>query len=236
MHPASTTTPEHQDYAPQHEFLDRCVRGTDRARSGEALRRYFGHDGNQPYTGSWFERFAGGGDRANDANVVTEADVLALNFLSITDLAHVAIDVTTGYPDQIRDLLEQIPVNVPMHEALWTHYSPGSPADQLWEIFKHCGGKNRWVTANKLLARKRPHLLPVYDNQVKALLGAPTSFWACLWTWFDSDSTRAEALSNLRANAGGIDDISLLRCLDVILWMRATSEPGTEATEAGPSA
>ncbi|MFD2466278.1 DUF6308 family protein [Amycolatopsis silviterrae] len=123
------------------------------------MRRYFGRDGSQPYTGNWFERFAGGGDQSNDANVVTEADGLALNFLSITDLAHVAVDVTTVYRDQIRELLEQIPVDLPMHEAPWTHYAPGSPAYRLWELFKHCGGKNRWVTANKLLARKRPHLL-----------------------------------------------------------------------------
>jgi len=127
------------------------------------------------------------------------------------------------YSDQIRELLEQIPVSLPMHEARWTQYAPGSPASRLWEIFKHCGGKNRWVTANKLLARKRPHLLPVYDNQVKTLLGAPASFWACLWTWFEADPSRAGAVTSLRTEAGGIDDISLLRCLDVILWMRATT-------------
>lgn len=230
MHRATTTTPDRHDYVPQHDLLDRCVLGADRARSVGALRRYFGQDGSRPYTGSWFERFAGGGDRANDANVVTEADVLALNFLSITDLAHVAVDVTTVYPDRIRELLEQIPVNLPMHEASWTYYAPGSPASRLWEIFKQCGGKNRWVTANKLLARKRPHLLPVYDNQVKAVLGAPPSFWACLWTWFDSEPDRAEAVSSLRADAGSIDDISLLRCLDVVLWMQATSEARANTT------
>ncbi|WP_409184910.1 DUF6308 family protein [Amycolatopsis sp. VS8301801F10] len=124
MHPARTTTPNHKDFARQYELLDRCVHGADRPRSVASLRRYFGRDGHQPYTGSWYARFADGGDRANDANVVTEADVLALNFLSITDLAHVAIDVMTVYRDQIRELLGQIPVDLPMHEA------PGSVRSQ----------------------------------------------------------------------------------------------------------
>ncbi|WP_281246886.1 DUF6308 family protein [Amycolatopsis saalfeldensis] len=92
-------------------------------------------------------------------------------------------------------------------------------------MFKRCGGKDRWVTANKLLARKRPGLLPVYDSRVKSALSAPGSIWACLWSWFEGDSRRAEAVAGLRDQAGDITDISLLRCLDVILWMHATGAP-----------
>ena len=54
-----------------------------------ALRYYF-----DDCTGRWFERYAGGGDEPSIANTVTEADVLALNFLSITSLTNVAIDAT----------------------------------------------------------------------------------------------------------------------------------------------
>ncbi|MBE8519462.1 hypothetical protein ILP97_18455 [Amycolatopsis sp. H6(2020)] len=210
------------DYVSQHELLDRHVLGDGQTAAIDALTRYFSEDSTRPrYTGRWFERFAGGGDQPGIANVVTEADVLALNFLSITDLANVAIDMTITYTAEITELLEQIPANLAMHEAPWATYAPGSPASRLWWLFKRCGGKDRWVTANKLLARKRPHLLPVYDSQVKAVLDAP-SVWACLWTWFEGDSRRAEAVAELRDEAGGIEDISLLRCLDVILWMLAT--------------
>ncbi|MGW7530866.1 DUF6308 family protein [Amycolatopsis sp. NPDC054798] len=87
-----------------------------------------------------------------------------------------------------------------------------------------------------MLTRKRPHLLPVYDSQVKAVLEAPGSVWACLWTWFQADSRRADAVAKLRDQAGGIKDISLLRCLDVILWMRATGNTGTETVDEGAPA
>ncbi|GAB3134590.1 hypothetical protein GCM10027258_05710 [Amycolatopsis stemonae] len=206
------------DYAYQHELLDECVRGAHRDESLSALRRYFTES---RYTGRWFERFAGGGDRPGAANTVTEADVLALNFLSITSLANVAIDATMTHAHRIRDLLEQIPVNVPMHAAPWCTYDGDAPARELWELFRRCGGKHRPVTAAKLLARKRPDLIPVYDNQVRSVLKTPKSEWHCLWSWFHTDPSRAPALTALRAEAGGIKDISLLRCLDVVLWMRA---------------
>ncbi|MEV6648652.1 DUF6308 family protein [Amycolatopsis sp. NPDC051371] len=206
------------DYAHQHHVLDECVRGEHREESLSALRRYFDQ---RRYTGRWFERFAGGGDGPSVANTVTEADVLALNFLSITSLAEVAIDTTMTYAHQIRELLEQIPVDVAMHSAPWSTYEPGAPAHRLWELFRQCGGKHRPVTASKLLARKRPRLTPVYDSQVRAILKAPASPWNCLWSWFHTDPTRASAVAELRAEAGGIEDIALLRCLDVVLWMRA---------------
>lgn len=204
------------DYAHQHQLLDECVRGEHRDESLTALRYYF--DG---CTGRWFERYAGGGDEPSVANTVTEADVLALNFLSITSLANVAIDATMTYALRIRELLEQIPPDVPMHEAPWSTYEAGAPAFQLWELFRQCGGNHRPVTASKLLARKRPHLTPAYDSQVRTILKAPASPWRCLWSWFATDGTRVRAVEELRKEAGGIDDISLLRCLDVVLWMRA---------------
>jgi hypothetical protein len=220
-------------YTSQHEQLDRHVLGDGRTAAVDALRRYFSEDAAPPrYTGRWFERLAGGGDRPGIADTVTEADVLALNFLSITDLANVAVDTTITYAAEITELLEQIPVNLAMYETSWTTYAPGSPASRLWWLLKRCGGKDRWVTSNKLLARKRPHLLPVYDGRVKAVLDAPNSVWACLWTWFQG-SRRAEAVAELRGNADGIEDISLLRCVDVILWMHATGRTTQQPSTNG---
>ncbi|MEW2507721.1 DUF6308 family protein [Amycolatopsis sp. NPDC047767] len=230
VHSTSRRVPSAQAYPREHGLLDRCVRGTDRAESVASLGRYFNQDDGAPrYTGRWFERFAGTGDQPVFADTVTECDVLALNFLGITDLADVAVDVTMTHAAEISALLAAIPSDLSMHEAPWEVYSEASAATQLWQLFKRCGGKDRWVTANKLLARKRPRLLPVYDSRVKAVLGQPDSIWACLWTWFHADGARAAAVADLRAEAGDVDDISLLRCLDVVLWMRANSSSPTAA-------
>lgn len=220
------SVPSAETYGEQHLYLDSILVGKERARSVVALQTYFNENAapGQPYTGRGFERFAGGGDAESVRDQVTPEDVLSLTFLSITDgLPGVAIDATVTYAEQISALLRQIPADLAMHDAAWGTYADGSAATELWRLLCSCGGKHRPITANKLLARKRPHLLPVYDSQVEALLGKPENFWACLWTWFARDSRRVTTLAELRGEAGGIDDISLLRCLDVILWMHATN-------------
>ncbi|WP_410676913.1 hypothetical protein [Amycolatopsis sp. cmx-4-68] len=35
-------------------------------------------------------------------------------------------------------------------------------------------------------------LLPIYDSQVKAVLGNPRSIRECLWTWFQHDAQRTK--------------------------------------------
>lgn len=212
-------------YLHQHQLLDRCVLGGWRADSLDSLCRYFRQDGpaSTLFSGRHFDRFAGGGDTPAVRDQVAPTDVLALTFLSIPDrLGTFAIDVLEVHAEEIRTLLHQLPADLAMHEAPWAVYEETSPAHRLWDLLCRCGGKHLWVYANKLLARKRPHLLPIYDHSVNELLHRPASFWACLWTWFAGDRDRAAALSDLRTEAGNLDDISLLRCLDVILWMRAT--------------
>ncbi|WP_083649852.1 DUF6308 family protein [Amycolatopsis sp. CB00013] len=227
--------PDPASYRGQHDLLDSFVLGEGRSDSLNALRRYFNEDATtgRLYTGRGFERLEGGGDLPHVRNCITSADVLALSYLSITHrLPDVAFDTMVTYADDIARLLAELPVDIDIHEAAWRVYATTSPAAELHALLRRCGGTNRWVTANKLLARKRPRLLPVYDSRVERLLGAPNSFWECLWTWFDGDPQRVDGLRSLRDEASGIEDISLLRCLDVVLWMRAagshidTDEPG----------
>lgn len=217
--------PDPTSYRGQHELLDFFVLGGGRDSSLRELCLYFNEDAatGRLYTGRGFERLEGGGDLPQVRDRITSADVLSLTFLSVTDrLPDVASATMVTHADEITRLLAQLPVNVDMHEVGWPVYAPSSPASELHELLRRCGGTDRWVTANKLLARKRPQLLPVYDSKVKTLLGAPSSFWECLWTWFAGDPRRVVGLRRLRVEAGGIADISLLRCLDVVLWMRAS--------------
>ncbi|MFD6073827.1 DUF6308 family protein [Amycolatopsis lurida] len=228
--------PDPASYRGQHNLLDSFVLGGGRSGSLNALRSYFNENAatGRLYTGRGFDRLEGGGDLPHVRNGITSADVLALSYLSITHrLPDVAFDTMVTYADDIARLLAELAVDVDMYEASWRVYAPGSPAAELHALLRGCGGTNRWVTANKLLARKRPRLLPVYDSRVESLLGAPNSFWECLWSWFDGDPRRVDGLRSLRDEAGGIEDISLLRCLDVVLWMRAsgsrigTNDPGS---------
>lgn len=69
-------------------------------------------------------------------------------------------------------LLSAIPRDIDMADAEADVLAEGSPADQAWHLLCAQHGVD-WVIAGKLLARKRPRLLPVYDKVVRCALGRP---------------------------------------------------------------
>jgi hypothetical protein len=225
-------TDEH-DYSAQHQLLDHLVRGSLREQAERDLARYFAEpvEGSTGFTGRRFDRFAGGGSQPADE--ITAADVLALSLLSVERrLGRMAIAVLETKGEQINGLLRQIP-GTALHEvsaeARATTLGRGSPAWRLWELVAGAGGGSWRVTAYKLMARKRPALFPPFDAMVARALGVSLlAFdpWDCLWQWFHYDSSRAGAVRDLRAAVGGISDISLLRCLDVVLWVRERNSAG----------
>ena len=77
--------------------------------------------------------------------------------------------------------------------------------------------------ASKLLVRKLPHLPLLYDRLVRQLLGRPDNHWACVWTWFRSDPARLKALRALQAEVPSLASVSLVRRLDVVVWMQANT-------------
>lgn len=211
----------------QHAIVDAIVsEATTRGRAVADLRRYFHDDGpaGKRFTGRRFDAFAGGGDAVDVRDQVTSADVLALSLLSMgRRLGRFALEVQETHSQRINTLLTGIPP-VPIYQVSEADYpgvlGPDSPAWELWDLLRRCGGNGRWVAANKLLARKRPHLLPVYDSVVRAELHRPADIWECLWSWFHCRTDRTAAVRDLRDEVGGIVRVSLLRCVDVVLWMR----------------
>lgn len=104
------------------------------------------------------------------------------------------------------------------------------PAWQLYDPL--VGGREGigWVTAGKLLAFKRPWLIPVYDEVVRKVVGAPTSFWRPLHEDLRADDRRLHRhLRSIRAQAGLPPTLSVLRVFDVITWMT-----GKRYTGQGP--
>lgn len=80
-----------------------------------------------------------------------------------------------------------------------------------------------FAARKRSMARKRPALFPAFDSMVARALGVYRQDfdpWDCLWEYFYGDRSRIAAVEELRAAVGGIGDISLLRCIEVALWMR----------------
>lgn len=77
-----------------------------------------------------------------------------------------------------------------------------------------------WVTAHKLCARKRPKLLPVYDRVVKAALQPRRKdFWIPLRETLRASDKIVPRLEEVKRLAQIPDEVSLLRVLDVAVWM-----------------
>jgi hypothetical protein len=131
------------------------------------LRLYFGVGLGRgklpPFTGGRFEFLDGGGDRPDACNRFTASDILSIEMLSVQLPPLVALDLLEGaLGEEAAVLLKQIPTSVP----LWDDEAEGlieddGPADSVWRLLESQDGVG-WVTAGKLLARKRPSLIPVY--------------------------------------------------------------------------
>ncbi|MFJ1709305.1 DUF6308 family protein [Kitasatospora sp. NPDC088346] len=92
--------------------------------------------------------------------------------------------------------------------------------------FEHLAGGG--VTAGKLLARKRPRLLPVYDRVVRCAVGRPASFWLSLRDALAADGRALHRhLLDLRTAAALPGTVSALRVCDIVVWMghRADHRP-----------
>ncbi len=77
------------------------------------------------------------------------------------------------------------------------------------------------IAAGKLLARKRPQLLPVYDSRIKKVLSRPridNQWWRDMHDQLVEDPGLVQELELVRAGAQA-DHMSLLRVFDVMCWM-----------------
>ena len=178
------------------------------------------------FTGGRFDRLAGGGDRTNIADVFTSDDVVAVSLLGVRIPGAPALALLDDQNRTYARLLQQIPVGVDLWRADEADVGPGSHADELWKALVRLPGIN-WVTAGKLLARKRPRLIPVYDRVVKAALGRSHAdeWWRPLRQALIDDPKLVAHLSVLRDQAHIAGTVSLLRVLDVCIWMQDYGHP-----------
>ncbi len=74
--------------------------------------------------------------------------------------------------------------------------------------------------SSKLAAAKRPTLIPIWDSQVSAALGASQMSWLQYWMAWREALTPA-VIDGLRefATKAGHPDLSPLRTIDIIIWM-----------------
>ena len=195
-------------------------------QGSEAVQRVRGYfDPKGAFTGRWFEFLGDGGDRPEVAGRFTAEDIVAVSMLSVSIPPRASIEILDARAGTLNGLLEGVPVDVELSEASDEVIdAERSAAAKLWTELERIPGVG-WVTAHKLLARKRPDLLPVYDRVVKAAL-QPTSreFWGPLRNTLRADDRAiVRRLQEIRKEANLDVQPSLLRILDVAVWMEFQS-------------
>jgi Family of unknown function (DUF6308) len=196
--------------------------------AARVLTEYFTHklpSGAGPlYVGCMFERYAGGGDNERVRNVLTAEDVVAASMLGVTIGGRAALRLLGSDARHISTLLQSIPWNIDLVDAGSTDIGPESPAWELWSLVAECFPEGD-TSASKVLARKRPRLVPVEDPGVLAALGHEGDYWAALRHFLFRDGHAASKwLQLVRSTAGVGEDISEIRVFDVLTWMTKESQ------------
>lgn len=199
------------------------------------VRRYYGlESGSTRHIGASFET-VGLASAADDApDEVTAADLVALATLSVEVSGAAVVDLLESDRSvRVSELLAQIPAEIQLIDAgAAALIADDGAASKLWfEIRKVPGfGPTR---TSKLLARKRPLLLPIYDSIIREELGLASSIghWDLMRDLVTRDENalwhRAE---RVRDAAGVPEGLSPLRILDIILW-RQGKDAGRSAAE-----
>lgn len=194
------------------------ILGDARARAVADVATYF-----ESYTGSWFERLAD----TDSPSRITEKDIVAVSTLAVDVPAPTVIWLLNDGAPTVEGLLAQISPS----QTLWddaVDITREGPAWRLWDAIReggwprHRGGMGT-ATTSKLLATKRPHLVPLQDSVVTTLLGRASSSnywrkWQARLSGPGGDELRAAAVS-IRDEIPEAAHLSVLRVLDIVLWM-----------------
>lgn len=177
------------------------------------LAEYFSNDGIA-FRGRWFEQFAA----TTDPNRFEAADILAVEALSVVVPTNAAAALLITDSERYNRLLRQIPREQDLWAVRRLDVNVASPAEELHRALRTLRGID-WVVAGKLLAAKRPKLLPILDNEVNNYLMPPRGlFWVTMHDEL-SDSSRRQVISEVCNVAP--PHVSLLRRIDVALWRAA---------------
>ena len=206
----------------------------DHDRAVQALVDYY--DPRGKYAGATFL------DLPNDQGDLTATDLYALWTLDVqaTPLAGRRLLHPGTHRTAVLEALAapELPFDADLTtagEATW------EAAEQLYLALRAALGRNPWVTASKLAARKRPRFFPIRDSVVtERLLGLGRSYftdWAVYRHLLHDDNLAPalnDALDKARQERGAVIPDPPLRVLDVVLWATAPAKCASDATDTTP--
>lgn len=188
------------------------------------LMSYYGRTylGDGCYTGAFFDSWAPQ-NRIAESNRFTADDLVAITFLSVAVKAGAARQLLVTRAERFTELLDAVgPDRDLVDEA--EHLTPDAPILLLEDELRAVTDVGRTI-ATKLMARKRPRLVPIYDVVVGRVLNTVAVHRDPIREALRADEGALHTrLLTIRAKAGLPDHISALRVLDVICWMYGAAQ------------
>lgn len=182
------------------------------------------------YTGSRFD--TADQLKSPDPNCFTAHDVAAVATLSVP-LPGSAVVGLLDREERLAELLAEVPTDIDLAEA------DEDIIDAIFAIQDELDNIDgiAHVTRSKLLAHKRPRLVPIRDQYVlTALIGrAYGPLTLPLRKTLKADSSITDRLNEVQRHADVPTPISTLRTLDVVVWM-ATHGDGQVTSDVGGAA
>lgn len=175
-------------------------------RLRDAVSLYF--DPAQPFAGDTFDSLG-----RNSPDEITADDLLAVTLLDVRWTPSAIRALLGEQAAQVSKLLGEIDNDT----DIWADEGAKHLAavDPLWKLLCNLSGV-RDTRASKLLARKRPRLIPITDSIIVSAVGTPGQTWLTLRYCFQDAGFR-ESVKKLRPpNA---DSATVLRIFDVAIWM-----------------
>lgn len=200
--------------------------------TGDAIRNIL-RDHSAPLVQAFFNpqnRFAG--DTFDtlgpvEPNSFLASDVLAASLLDVPFLPRAVRRLLVTENGRYDDLLTAIPADVDLWNATDAQLAP---AYVLWKAIRGLEGVGP-TRASKLIARKRPRLIPVVDSLIREALRIRDGddSWTMLREALAADDAAlVEEIEHLRP-ADLTDEVSTLRILDAALWMNLSGSVHVEA-------
>lgn len=187
----------------------------DTPRAADLVRAYF--DPTGVFAGATFVTLV-----PNDPYSIGAADLVATGLLDVGFGPEAVRRLLEDHSSELRALLRAVRPDI----DLWDPDAPLEAAATLWQRLREYRGID-WVIAGKLLARKRSRLIPVVDSVVVEELQAPEGeYWRALQQALQDQALRSR-VDSLGAGLNLPPEITTLRLLDALIWMR-----GSESTNA----
>lgn len=178
------------------------------------------------FEGGWWDGFDPSGTRDATPDAFTADDLLSASLLSIRIPPTAVLQILGDKAGDLGIALRTLGQDRELATLSASEVGELEAKSTIWRMLRSIPSIGP-TTTSKLIARKRPNLIPIYDGVVgKAVYGDTSrAQWARLHEALTADGAALNThLKSLRARSGLPGWISPLRIFDVIAWLDASGK------------